>query len=232
MPGYKDMGIALIIFVILLRLILLPLRKKAKASEPDQDKLMDELAEIEEKYKYEPIKLKKIQKAAFKKHKGTVNLRLFDLIIQAVYFGMLWKIFGQGFTEHELSLLYSFVSRPAQPMNLTFFHLFDLTKPNPVLNFISAAGLFVVLVFANWVKEKKAVREDYLLIVWAPVAAFLITYRIPSGQEFFFTITEIIEFLLLLNDQLGKWRKKVGLEMPIVEGKAIIKTVREQILGG
>ena len=232
MPGYKDMGIALVIFVVILRILLLPLRKKAKASEPDQEKLMKEIEEIEEKYKYEPIQLKIVKKRLFKKHKGTVNLRLFDLIIQAVYFGMLWKIFGGGFTEHELSLLYSFVSKPSQPMNLTFLHLFDLTKPNPTLNFISAVGLFIVLVFANWAKSKKATREDYILIIWAPVAAFFITYRIPAGQEFFFTVTETVEFLLILNDQMAKWRKKIGMEAPIIDSKAIIKTAREQILGG
>jgi len=117
-------------------------------------------------------------------------------------------------------------------MNLTFLHLFDLTIPNPTLNFISAVGLFIVLVFANWVKPKKAVREDYMLIVWAPVAAFFINYRIPAGQEFFFTITQTIAFLLLLNDQIVKWRRKIGMKAPIVDGKTIIKTAKEQILGG
>lgn len=232
MPLYKDMGVALIIFVVFLRIVLLPLRQKAKASEPDQERLMKEIEEIEVKYKYEPIKLKRIKKAILQKHKGTINLRIFDLIIEGIYFAMLWKIFGEGFTEDELSLLYSFVQRPSRPMNLTFFHLFDLTLPNPTLNFISAVGLFIVLTFNNWVKPQKATREDYIVIVWAPVAAFFITYRIPAGQEFFFTVTETIEFILIFNDQLTKWRKKIGFELPIVDSKAVLKTAREQILGG
>jgi len=232
MPIYKDMGIALIIFVIILRIILLPLRQKAKASEPDQEKLMKEIASIEEKYKYEPIKLKKARRAIIKKHRGTVNLRVFDLIIEGIYFAMLWKIFGEGFTPEELSLLYSFVTKPVQPMNLTFLHLFDLTIPNPTLNFISAVGLFIVLSFHNWAKPQKASREDYIVMFWAPVAAFFITYRIPAGQEFFFSITETIEFMLLLNDQLTKWFKKIGLETPIINTKALLKITKEQILGG
>ena len=202
MPGYKDMGIALIIFVILLRIVLLPLRQKAKASEPDQEKLMKEIAEIEEKYKYEPIKLKEAKRAVAKKHRGTINLRIFDLLIEGIYFAMLWRIFGEGFTEEELTLLYSFVPRPTQPMNLTFLHLFDLTVPNPTLNLISAVGLFIVLFFANWTKPQKATREDYIIMIWSPVAAFFITYRIPAGQEFFFTVTETIEFLLMLNGSI------------------------------
>lgn len=232
MPVYKDMGVALIIFVVLLRIILLPLRQKAKAMEPDQEKVMKEIEEAEEAYKYDPIKLKEAKNAIIRKHKGTINLRLIDLVIEGIYFAMLWKIFGEGFTEDELSLLYSFVSHPKQPMNLTFFHLFDLTNPNPTLNFISAIGLFIVLAFHNWVKPQKATREDYIIMIWAPVAAFFITYRIPAGQEFFFTITETFEFLLMINDQWQIWRKKIGLDLTFVDGKAIVKTAKDQILGG
>lgn len=231
MPGYKDMGIALIIFVVFLRIILLPLRKKAKASEPDQEKIMAELAKGEEEYQYEPIKLKKVRGAVVKKYKGVMNLRAIDLLVEAIYFAMLWRIFGSGFTEDELGLLYPFVSRPVQPMNLTFFHLFDMTLPNPALNAISAIGLFVVLFFHNWVKPQKAIREDYIVMLTSPLAAFLITYRIPSGQEFFFTISETIEFLLILNDQVLKWRKKFGFEAPLVDKKAFLKTARNQVLG-
>lgn len=225
------MGIALIIFVVFLRIVLLPLRKRAKASEPDQEKIMAELAKVEKEYQYEPIKLKKAREAVIRKHKGVMNLRAIDLLVQAIYFAMLWRIFGSGFTEDELSLLYSFVSRPVQPMNLTFLHLFDMTIPSPALNAISAVGLFVVLFFHNWVKLLKATREDYIVMLTSPLAAFLITYRIPSGQEFFFTISETIEFLLILNDQVVKWRRKLGFDQPLIDGKAFLKTAGNQILG-
>lgn len=232
MPGYKDMGIALIVFVVFLRIILLPLRKKAKAKEPEQEKIMTEIAKVEEEYQYEPLKLKEVKRAITRKYKGTINLRLVDLLIEGVYFAMLWRIFGEGFTEDELSLLYSFVSRPPQPMNLTFLHLFDLTIPHPALNAISAIGLFIVLFFSNWVKPQKATREDYIIMISSPVAAFFITYRIPAGQEFFFTVSETIEFLLILNDQVVKWRRKLGFDQPLVDGKAFLKTAKNQVFGG
>jgi membrane protein insertase Oxa1/YidC/SpoIIIJ len=224
MPLYKDMGVALIIFVVILRVILSPLRRKAKASEPDQERVMAELLKAEERYKDEPIKLKQVKHAIVKKHKGTVNLRLIDLLIEGIYFAMLWRIFGEGFTEHELSLLYSFISMPVQPMNLTFLHLFDLTAPHLALNTISAVGLFVVLFFHNWTKPQKTTREDYVLMIFSPFAAYFITYRIPAGQEFFFTITETIEFLLILNELMEKWRKKLGFTEPLLDGKAFIKS--------
>lgn len=231
MPGYKDMGIALMVFVVVLRIVLLPLRKKAKASEPDQERLMAELAKVEEEYQYEPIKLKEAERAIARKYKGVINLRMIELLIEGIYFAMLWRIFGEGFTKEELGLLYSFVSYPIQPMNLTFLHLFDMTVPSPALNTISAVGLFIVLFFNNWVKPQKATREDYVIMFWSPIAAFFITYRIPAGQEFFFTVCEAIEFLLILGDQVVKWRKKFGFEGPLIDGKAFVKTAGNQILG-
>ena len=232
MPGYKDMGIALIVFVVILRIVLLPLRKRSQASEPDQEKIMKELAKVEEEYQYEPIELKEAKKAITSKYRGVVNLRAIELLIEAVYFAMLWRIFGEGFTKEELDLLYSFVSYPVQPMNLTFLHLFDLTVPSPALNTISAVGLFIVLFFHNWTKPQKATREDYVIMFWSPIAAFFITYRIPAGQEFFFTVTETIEFLLILNDQVVKWGRKLGFAGPLVDKKAFLKTAKNQVLGG
>ena len=231
MPGYKDMGIALIIFVVILRIILLPLRQKAKVYEKDQERMIREIKRIEEKYQYEPIKLKEERRKIFKKYGGAVNLRIADLFIEGIYFGMLWRIFGAGFEEWEFALLYPFVSRPSEPMNLTFLHLFNLTVPNPSLNAISAVGLFIVLFFHNWVKPQIVTREDYIIMIFSPLAAFFLTYRIPAGQEFFFTISETIEFLLILNDQLVKWRKKFGFDQPLLDTRAFLKTAVHQILG-
>lgn len=232
MPIYQDMGIALIIFVIILRIILFPLRFKSKASEPDQEKTMEEINAVEEQYKYEPVKLKQAKKEITKKYRGVLNLRAIDLTIQAIYFAMLWRIFGQGFTPDELALLYPFVRHPHDPMNLTFLHLFDLTKPNPALNAISAIGLFILLFYINWTKPQKASREDYILMFWSPVAAFFITYRIPAGQEFFFTVTETIEFFLAVNDRFKSWRKKVGLSETLIGRETFFKIAKDQVLGG
>ena len=68
-------------------------------------------------------------------------------------------------------------------------------------------------------------------MIFSPLAAFFITYRIPAGQEFFFSVSETIEFILILNDQLVKWRKKLGFDQPLLDTKAFLRTAGEQILG-
>ena len=81
---------------------------------------MKELEKIKKKYKYNPIAYRRAEKAIIKKYRGTFNLRIIDLFIEAVYFAMLWRIFGVTLPEGQWQYLYSFVSIPKQPMNLTF----------------------------------------------------------------------------------------------------------------
>lgn len=233
MPVYQDMGIALIIFTVTMDFLLSPLRIRVKKSEPDQEKVMAELKQAEEDYKDNYIKLKKVRKEIIKKHKRTFTLRGLDLLIEGIYFVTLWWVFAKGLPKKEWHLLYSWVSHPQEPVNLTFLHLFDLTVVSSMLNLISAVGLFVVLFLRTWWKPQKATREDYILIIWGPFAAYFISSQLPAGQEFFFTIVESLSFLRIINDKLKQVAKKLGYEeSPITQtGKGFLKTALKQIFG-
>lgn len=231
MPVYKDLGIAVIIFVILMRIVLLPLRQKTRESKPDQEKIMKELEKAREKYKYSALGYRRAEKAIIKKHRGTINLRLIDLFIEGVYFAMLWRIFGATFPEREWQYLYSFVSTPGEPMNLTFLNMLDLTKVSLLLNTITAIGLFVVLFFHNLFKPEKTNRYDYIIMIWAPVAAYFITMFVPAGDEFFFGVTEAIELILIFNDQMPKFYQKLGFKEAPIKASDFMDTARKQISG-
>ena len=228
---YKDMGIALIIFVILMRIILLPLRRKTRDSKPKQKKVMKELAKIKKQYKYSPIAYRKAEKAIIKKYRGTFNLRIIDLFIEGVYFAMLWRIFGSSLPEGHWENLYSFVAIPKQPLNLVFLNAIDLTKVNLTLNTITAVGLFVVLFFHNLFKPEKSNRYDYIIMICSPFAAYFITMFVPAGNEFFFGLTEIIELLLIFNDQISKVYKKLGFKESPIKIGGFIDSAKKQITG-
>jgi len=232
MPIYKDMGIAIIIFVVVMNIILSPLRKRVEGSEEEQEIIMAELKEAEKKYGSDALGFKKAKKQMLKKHRKTINLRGFDLLIEGIYFITFWWVFAKGLPQQDWNLLYSWVPKPPDPVNLTFLNLFDLTTVSWTLNLISAVGLFIVLFLKNWWKPKKASREDYLILVWAPFAAYFISSKLPAGQEFFFTITEVLHFIRLISNQIKKIRKKLGFEESILPIKDFAKTGWKQISGG
>ncbi|MFC1711718.1 hypothetical protein ACFLZ1_03985 [Patescibacteria group bacterium] len=234
MPVYKDMGVALIIFTVLMDLLLTPLRKRVKDSEPDQEKVVEELEAAEKEYQGNYIMLKKSKKDIMKKHRKTFSLRGADLIIEGIYFITLWWVFSHTLPKQEWNLLYSWVSHPTPPVNLTFLHIFDLTIVSPMLNLISAIGLFIILFLKTWWKPQKAKREDYLIIIWAPFAAYFISSQLPAGQEFFFTILETLTFIRLINHQIKRFSNKLGFKgSPVKEtGKGFFQTALKQIFGG
>lgn len=232
MPIYKDMGIAIIIFVVIMNIILSPLRKKVEQSEEEQEIVMAELKEIEKKYHGNIIAFKKAKKQILKKHRKAINLRGFDFLIEGVYFVTFWWVFAKSLPQKDWSLLYSWVPQPLEPVNLTFLNLFDLTTVSWTLNLISAVGLFIVLFLKNWWKPKKTTREDYLILIWAPFAAYFISSKLPAGQEFFFTITEVLIFIRLISGQIKKISKKLGFEESILPTKDFVKTGWKQISGG
>jgi len=202
MPLYKDMGIALIVFVVVMRIILYPLRRQNRLSQPQRKKLTAEIAQAEEEFRFEAAKLRETKKQISRKYRKTINLAAADLGIELIYFFLLWFIFTEGLRHLDHSQLYSFVDAPRQPMNLTFLNLFDLLKVSRLLNLISAVGLFVALFLHNLLKKSKVTREDYLVLAGAPLAAYFISSQLPAGQEFFFTITETLEIGLIVSGGL------------------------------
>lgn len=232
MPFYKDMGIAIIIFVVVMNILLSPLRKNVTKSEEDQEKIVAELKQAEEEYKGNILAYKKAKKEILKKHRKTINLRGFDLLVEGIYFITFWWVFARGLPQKDWHLLYSWVTQPAEPVNLTFLHLFDLTTVSWTLNLISAVGLFIVLFLSNWWKPKKATREDYMILIWGPFAAYFISSKLPAGQEFFFTITEVLHFIRLITNQINKIGKKLGFKESPLPVKDFAKTGWKQISGG
>jgi len=231
MPVYKDMGIALIIFVLVIDTLLSPLRKGVAGSEEQQDKMMAELKKAEEECKGNVLKFRNEKKKIIRKYRKIINLRGLDLLIEGVYFITFWWIFAKGLPQQHLDLLYSWVPHPPEPVNLTFLNLFDLTAVSPMLNLISAIGLFIVLFLKNWWKPKKATREDYLILIWGPFAAYFISAQLPAGQEFFFTITESIYFVRLVTNKIKKIGRKFGFNELPVAGKDFTDEAWRQIIG-
>lgn len=225
------MGIALIVFVFLIEILLSPLRKNVAASEAQQDQLMAELEEAKKKYGANVLKFKEEKKRIIKKYRKIINLRGFDFLIEGIYFVTFWWIFTKGLPQQNWNLLYSWVPHPPEPVNLTFLNLFDLTVVSPMLNLISAVGLFIVLFLKNWWKTKKANREDYLILIWGPFAAYFISTQLPAGQEFFFTITESIYLFRLITKKIKQIGQKLGLGVIPETGKDFTNTAWKQISG-
>ncbi len=201
LPWGPDMGLALIIFTIFINICLLPLSMREDQNAPEKEELLHELKLIEQQYRGYPLLIKKERQRLIRQHRRIIWSRLFSYAIYVLYFIILYRVFKTGIKGRDLKLLYSFVPQPKQPLNTNFLGVLELTQPSPLLNTISAIFTIPAELLSIMFSPLPPTREDWLGVFLAPIVAFVITYRIPSGQELFFTISLIFIIIVLLTRQ-------------------------------
>lgn len=138
-----DIGIAVIVVTILVRIILWPLAKRAVQSQMAMKQVAPEIEELKKKYKDKP---QEQAQAIFALYKAR-NIRPFAgflvLLIQLpVLFGLYWVFALGGFPEVNATFLYSFVPMPSL-VNMEFLGLIDMAGHSVVLAILAMATQFV-----------------------------------------------------------------------------------------
>ena len=94
--GHPDMGIAVIIFAIIIRLLMLPLTLSADRSEKEKRQIVDKINVIQKTFKGQPAKIKQETKKILKQNPGTLISEGVTLTIQIIIVLMLYRIFKTG----------------------------------------------------------------------------------------------------------------------------------------
>ncbi|OQX51198.1 hypothetical protein B5M47_01425 [candidate division CPR3 bacterium 4484_211] len=204
LPWGPDMGLALIIFTIFINICLLPLSARGESSEEEKQELLNGLKRIEETFAGYPIRIKKEKDKLIRVHRKVIWSRYFSYAVYICYFLILYRVFKTGLKGDDLDLLYSFVPKPATPLNLKLLGGIELTEPNPWFNAVSALLTIPAELLGIIFSDFPPTKEDWLMVIFAPLAAFFITYRIPSGQELFFTISLLFAMVVMITRQIFK----------------------------
>lgn len=195
--GNPDMGIAVILLTLLIRLLLLPMSLAGQRSEPERREIAQKIAEIEEIYRTEPIKLEIERKKIFKKSNKVLVSEVINLVIQVTVALMLYKIFATGLGGEDLHLIYSFMPEVEKPFNLMFMGKYDLSHTSFTLNLMQSVLIFVLETIALYtsvypVSRNEVVRMQLVL----PVVSFVIFMAMPAGKKLF-VITSLTVSIIL-----------------------------------
>ena len=124
-PG-ADVGIAVILLTIFVKLILFPLSKKAVHTQIKMKVLQKPLEELKEKYKDNREELAKKMIALYQEHKLNPLSSIALIFIQLpVIFALYWVFLRGGLPEINQDLLYSFVQVP-EMINMNFLGLINV----------------------------------------------------------------------------------------------------------
>lgn len=197
--GITDMGIAVIVFTLFIRFLLLPLTLASQESEDAKRKIGHEYERIRSLYKSsEPLKYQEEKTKLARQHGKTVKFEILNLAIQIGIALILWRIFSTGIKGQDLHLLYDFVPRPELPFNLTFLDEVDLTEPSLLMNILTVALLFIAETISLTFSPLPPSRKERIIQVLLPLGAFIYLYTMPAGKKLFLVTTLIITIFIML----------------------------------
>jgi len=224
--GNADMGIAVVIFTVVFRILWLPISLASGRSYKEKVEIAKKAKLLEEEYKHDPIKSKQAFKKLFRGNRRIVIASTINIFLQVLIALMLWRIFAKGLEGEDWHLLYPFMPKLNEPFNLTFLGKFDLSRPNILLNIIQSLVIFIFEALSSLFSTESQYRREMVMAQFVlPVVSFIIFAFMPAGKKLFIIVTLIFSIVQMLIRQLYFLFLRIGDKL---KPKEIDKDKREQ----
>lgn len=227
-PGH-DLGIVIILFTLIIKLILYPLSQKSLKSQKELQDLQPKIEEIKKEYKNDKEGMSKAMMELYKNNKVNPFSSCLPLLIQLPFLFAIFKVFRVGFEGNTLDLLYPFVSRP-ESINYISFGFLNLQNKNIVIAILAGLAQFwqarMMVTKRSEVKGDGAKDEDMMAIMnkqmvyMMPVLTVFIGMSFPAGLGLYWLFTTIFTGLQQLY-LFKKTKDKNILDKKAIEGEVV-----------
>ncbi len=198
--SFSNIGIAIIILTVLIKLAFLSMSKKAIVSQKSLQDLQPKIKELQAKHKGNKEEQAKALMALYKENKVNPMSGCLPLLIQLPILIALYQVLLKGFNPESLSALYSFVSNPGT-INPMFFGLLSLAVPSKILAVLAGLAQFWQ---AKMMAPKKNLpgapksSDEYVsqamskqMMYFLPVFTILISWKLPAGLALYWVVTTL-----------------------------------------
>lgn len=205
LPGH-DLGLAIIILTIIIRLILWPLSQQSVKAQKSLQELQPKLKDLQRKYKNDKQKLAMATMQLYRENKINPFASFIPILIQLPILIAVYQVFWKGLKATELSL-YSFIHNPGT-LNVLAFGFLDLAKPNLILAIITGIVQYwqtKMLVQKKppqeFVKKDGAKDENMMVVMnrqmsfMMPAFTIFIGITLPSGLMLYWLIGLLLTIL-------------------------------------
>jgi YidC/Oxa1 family membrane protein insertase len=227
-PG-NDIGIAIILLTIVIKVILYPLSLKSIKAQREMQEIQPLMEEIKKKYKDDKEKQAKELMALYKEHHVNPMGSCLPLLIQFPFLIAVYRVFYDGFKPETLDKLYSFVANPGT-INPLFLNFIDLSKP-----FIALAVLVGLVQFwqtkmmvhkkqpkvATATDESMMANMNKQMVYFMPAMTVVIGFKLPAGLILYWLVTT---FLTIIQQYIffKKHHKPIGAGSGgVIEGEKV-----------
>lgn len=203
-PGH-DLGIAIIILTICLRLILWPLNTKSIKNQKVLAKIQPQIAEIKKKFKGKKEEQAKAMMKLYSENKINPLAGFLPLLIQIPIIIALWQVFLNS-THLDLAHLYSFVSAPDQ-IQQSFLGLIDLSRKSAILAVIAGVLQYfqTKMIIPSSAKAAEGRSSDSKpdfgqlmskqMLYFGPIISVVIFWSLPAALPLYWIVVTLLTIL-------------------------------------
>ncbi len=210
-----DLGVAIILLTVIIKIALWPLSQKAIKSQTELQAIQPKIDELKEKYKDNKAVLGQATMDLYKEHKINPLSSCLPLLIQLPFLFAVFKVLRVGL-QQESDLIYYFLAKP-ETINAMSFGFMDLGKPVIYLAVLAGLAQFVQskMMLAKQKKaninksatEQKSVEESMTNIMSKqmtyvlPITTVILGASLPGGLTlywFMFTALTVLQQFLVL----------------------------------
>jgi len=203
-----DMGIAIILLTVAVRLILYPLFYKSFKNQTIMNKLQPEIQKIQHDHKDNKEKQSQALMDLYRRHKVNPFSGFLLIFIQLPVLIALYKVFLSGFSPDSLGNLYDFVAKP-EIFNSLFLGLIDLkTKSIFMVGLTAVAQYFQGKLSLSKQNpnetESAAVKIGRQMVYIGPALTVMVLFSLPSAIALYWLIGTIFSIIqqLIINKKL------------------------------
>ena len=204
LPGH-DIGLAIIITTILIKLLLLPLSKQSIKSQKALQEIQPKIEELKKRHAANKEAQAKALMELYKQEKINPLSSCLPLLIQLPFFWAVFQVFNNGFLAGKsLELVYNFINRPAT-INPVSFGLLDLSKPNVILAILAGLAQYwqtKMLSTKRPAIKTEAARDEEMtaiinkqMIYFMPALTVFIGLTFPGGLTLYWLVTTLLTAL-------------------------------------
>jgi YidC/Oxa1 family membrane protein insertase len=214
---WMDVGLAIIVFTAIIRLILFPIARKSITTQIRMREIQPEIAALQRKYpnrQEQTLKTMELyRQKGIRPLAGTLLLFIQLPILLALYY-----VFARsGLPAVDAAILYSFVHAPTID---TYFLGLDMSKTSIVMALIAAASQYLQLRFslassqaASDPNNPAAAMSKQMRYIM-PAMIFILAFRFPAAIALYWTVGNLFmlgqELFVRFHHEKGK-KKVIGL---------------------
>lgn len=199
-PGH-DLGIAIIVLTILVKLALFPLSYQSIKSQRALQALQPKLDALKKQYGKDREALAKETMKLYKEEKVNPLSSCLPLLLQLPFLIAVYQVFITGLHDESLQWLYPFVQNPGSLQPVAFGFL-NLSKANILLAIVTGAAQYwqtKMLVTARPPKAMPGAKDEDMaaimnrqMQIMMPAMTILIGISLPSGLVLYWLATTLL----------------------------------------